>query len=464
MSRLKKQKSEIEKLAALGPERLARMLLKEAGRYEEVERHVELAVSAQESLQALIDRIKKSFSRYTKSRLDGAWEKSFPLSREMGDIRKAIVETILPKSPKTACELLEKMVKLHAVVLGNVDDSYGVLGDVFQQAVCDWGMAWSRIPDRDEKALAMMVFQKIMSNDYGMYDSIVPAFGKALGETGLVELEKLVRKELSQIPLVQPNENLRNIDENRSKRFALCHTLEKIADLRDDPDGFIEAVTLLGRPMVYCREIAERLIKSVRIEEALDWLYRYDGPYQQDIVALKAKGLTALRREAEARDLLWQDFVQTLSQSSYAGALELTPQEEIEERQKEAVKTAKAHRRIHEALSFLMEQVFLSDAASLVINRWKELDGDSYSTLRPAAEKLAADFPLAAVLLRRCLVEAILVKGQSKYYRYAIEDLMQADILSRMVKDWHNIETQEHYLSRLRDRHGKKSSFWSRYN
>jgi hypothetical protein len=41
---------------------------------------------------------------------------------------------------------------------------------------------------------------------------------------------------------------------------------------------------------------------------------------------------------------------------------------------------------------------------------------------------------------------------------------MQADILSRMVKDWHNIEPQEHYLSRLRNRHGKKSSFWSRYN
>ena len=156
--------------------------------------------------------------------------------------------------------------------------------------------------------------------------------------------------------------------------------------------------------------------------------------------------------------------MQTLSQASYAGVLELTPQEEIKESQKKAVNTAKAHRRIHEAMSFLMEQGFLSDAASQVIDRWKELDGNSYSTLRPAAEKLAADFPLAAVLLRRCLVDAILEKGQSKYYRYAIEDLMQADILSRMVKDWHNIEPQEHYLSRLRNRHGKKSSFWSRYN
>ncbi|OGW49648.1 MAG: hypothetical protein A2Z50_04305 [Nitrospirae bacterium RBG_19FT_COMBO_42_15] len=464
MSRLKKQKSEIEKLAALGPERLARMLHNEAGRYEEVERHIELAVSGQESLQALIAGIKKSFGRYTNSRLAGAWKKSFPLSRELVDIRKAIVETILPKSPKAVCELLERMVKLHVAVLGNVDDSYGVLGDVFRQAVSDWGAAYARIPDRDAKVLAMMVFQKIMSNDYGMYDSIVPAFGEALGETGLAELENLTRKELSQIPLAQPNENQRNIDENRSKRFALCHTLEEIADLRDDSDGFIEAVTLLGRPMVYCREIAERLMKRGRIEEALDWLYRYDGPHQHDTVALKAKGLTALGREAEARDMLWQDFVQTLSQASYAGVLELTPQKEIEERQKEAVNIARAHRRIHDALSFLMAQGFLSDAASQVIDRWKELDGDTYSTLRPAAEKLAADFPLAAVLLRRCLVDAILEKGQSKHYRYAIEDLMQADILSRMVKDWHYIETQEHYLSRLRDRHGKKSSFWSRYN
>ena len=464
MNELKKQKSEIENLAALGPERLARMLLNEAGRYEEKGRRIELAVTGQESLEALIAGIKKSFGRYTNSRLAGAWKKSFPLSRELEDIRTAIVETILPKLPKAACELLERMVKLHVAVLGNVDDSYGVLGDVFWQAVSDWGAAYARIPDRNAKVLAMMVFQKIMSNDYGMYDSILPAFGEALGETGLAEIEKLTRKELSQIPPLQPDENRRGIDENWSRRLPLCHTLEEIADLRDDPDGFIEAVTLLGRPMVYCREIAERLMKRGRIEEALDWLHRYDGPHQHDTVALKAKGLTALGREAEARNMLWQDFVQTLSQSSYAGVLELTPQDEIEERQKEAINTARAHRRIHEALSFLMEQSFLPNAASLVINRWKELDGDTYSTLRPAAEKLAADFPLAAVLLRRCLVEAILEKGQSKYYRYAIEDLMQTDILSRMVKDWHNIETQEHYLSRLRDRHGKKSSFWSRYN
>ena len=221
---------------------------------EEKGRRIELAVTGQESLEALIAGIKKSFGRYTNSRLAGAWKKSFPLSRELEDIRTAIVETILPKSPKAACELLERMVNVHVAVLGNVDDSYGVLGDVFRQAVSDWSAAYARIPDRDAKVLAMMVFQKIMSNDYGMYDSIVPAFGEALGETGLAELENLTRKELSQIPPLQPDENRRDIDENWSRRLPLCHTLEEIADLRDDPDGFIEAVTFIGRPKVYCRK------------------------------------------------------------------------------------------------------------------------------------------------------------------------------------------------------------------
>ena len=132
-------------------------------------------------------------------------------------------------------------------------------------------------------------------------------------------------------------------------------------------------------------------------------------------------------------------------------------------RRQSAIEFAKKHNSPLTSLSFLLRQGFVPDAAALVVDRWQELNGDHYYTLRPAAEELEIDFPLSAVLLRRRLIEAILEKAVSKYYGHAVSDLKQVGLVSRMVKDWHDIDDNEHYLHQLRARHGKKSAFWSRY-
>ena len=462
MTTSKKQQKDLEKLVSLGPERLAQMLIERAAWEDGTAHAVEQALAESDPVKSVVNNIKKGLGLYTNSRLAGAWHKSSVISRELDHLRVLIVESVLPKSPDAAAGLLEKLIDRHVPVFNNVDDSNGYLGDVFRQAVRDWGTAWAGISNRKVKHLAGMISGKIISNDYGMYDSIIPAFSKALAESGLAELERLVRKALTHVPPTQPDENISSISENWLRRGPLCHSLEEIADLRGDPDGYIEAVSLLGRPEVYAGDIAERLISAKRFEEALEWLARGGRLTHHNSAELKAKCLVFLGRKGEARELLWQDFLQTLSDAAYVGALKLAPEEEAEELRQVAIEAAKKHSSSLTAISFLLRQGFKPDAAALVVDRWQELNGDHYYTLRPAAEMLEIEFPLSAVLLRRRLIDAILEKANSKYYGYAVSDLRQAERISRMVKDWQGNDDHEHFLQQLRTRHGKKSSFWAR--
>jgi hypothetical protein len=128
-----------------------------------------------------------------------------------------------------------------------------------------------------------------------------------------------------------------------------------------------------------------------------------------------------------------------------------------------AVAIAKQFKSALAALSFLLGQGLKHEAATLVLERWHEFNGEHYYTLRPASEELGKEFPLPAVLLRRRLVEATLEKGNSKYYKFAIDDLKQAGRVSLKVKDWKGLDDQAQFILRLKTRHGKKTAFWTQY-
>ncbi len=95
--------------------------------------------------------------------------------------------------------------------------------------------------------------------------------------------------------------------------------------------------------------------------------------------------------------------------------------------------------------------------------RLSELNGHNYWVLRPAAEALTQSDALAASLLYRLLVEGVLSRGTSRYYRYAIGDLRAATLLADSVTDWESFEPHETYFDRLQQEHKRKWSFWKQW-
>ena len=68
--------------------------------------------------------------------------------------------------------------------------------------------------------------------------------------------------------------------------------------------------------------------------------------------------------------------------------------------------------------------------------RNKEIDGDRYELLNPAASLIEGKYPLAAVLLRRALIEATLRKARATRYKHAARHVREIDSLSSQIRDY----------------------------
>ena len=103
----------------------------------------------------------------------------------------------------------------------------------------------------------------------------------------------------------------------------------------------------------------------------------------------------------------------------------------------------------------------LDKAAALVIQRSGELDGDHYEILSPAADALAAKYPLAATLLLRAMIDFSLKKNRVKRYRHAARHFAECTSLASAIGAFGAVETHERYSNRLKQEHGRKTSFWT---
>lgn len=96
--------------------------------------------------------------------------------------------------------------------------------------------------------------------------------------------------------------------------------------------------------------------------------------------------------------------------------------------------------------------------------RWlrrRELNGDHYEILSPAADVLAEKTPLAATLLLRSMIDFALKQNRVKRYRHAARHLAECASLAGGIRDFGGFEPHEHYTVRLKAEHGRKSSFWT---
>jgi hypothetical protein len=109
-------------------------------------------------------------------------------------------------------------------------------------------------------------------------------------------------------------------------------------------------------------------------------------------------------------------------------------------------------------VSFLVSWPSLDRAARVVTQRAKELDGNLYEILTPAAEALAGS---AATLMLRAMIDFALTEGRSSRYGHAARHLRQCASLASAISDYAAWETHDAYVARLRREHGRKTAFWN---
>jgi hypothetical protein len=458
-----------DKLEALGARRLAELLAELSTADPVVRKAAKLALAAGQSPAKLLAEIDKRIRTIARSKTFIDWDRRKPLVQELENLRTTITGTLAPLDAKAAAERMVDFLNLSDTLYERVDDSSGTVATVFRRAVADVGHLWAQVPGADTEALAHLALSLLRSNAYGVKDGIVSSLGTAMGAEGRARLRAMLQEALTVAP--KPHSHKWTFDD---RRHVLAGALAELADVEEDVDAYIAAVRAAGSGVGYAVEIAKRLLKAGRAQEALDWLGRarvrhnrdlddvlYHGGWIKDEVTdLRIAALDAQGRKDEAQQVRWTSFTETLDADHLRDHLKRLPDFEDFEAEERAKEIARRFDDPHQALAFFVAWRDLHAAAQLVRERLEEFDGRDYVTLGAVAEALAGKHPVAATLLYRRMIESILGRASANQYGYAVRDVRNCESLVAQLPEDPGIEGHDAFMARLRKEHGRKSKFW----
>ena len=159
----------LDNLMALGPERLAAILVELADGNAEVKRRLRLELVAQTGGNIIAAEIGKRLATLRSARSFIDWQRRRDFVRDLDLQRAMIVDRVTPSRADLALDLMWRFMDLAEPMLNRVDDSTGSVGDVFRAACKDLGtIATAAKPDPVN--LAERVFAAEQTNDYGVLD------------------------------------------------------------------------------------------------------------------------------------------------------------------------------------------------------------------------------------------------------------------------------------------------------
>lgn len=463
-------------LTALGADALAELLLEVTRGNAAQQRRLRMELSATAGTADLARDIRKRFATLRRSTGYISWRKKSSFARELSDLTGLIRTRVAPDDPGEAFDLLWSFLQLAPSIYERCDDSSGTIGSVMYDAM-EHVSDLAALLTTDRRALAERVFEALQGNGYGEFDGAIPALAEALGSDGLarlkdlahaVEAEPLSEADLARYDFVDDPEHQRELAREARNRNAGM-ILQDVADLEGDVDAYMARYSAEQLTFhTIAPDVAARLMAAGRASEALQIV---DGAFAQDrrsafdtpeLTQVRVECLDALGRGETAREVLWEEFCQTLNAVSLRQYLRRLPDFEDVEAEDRAKSLAMAHPDLLTALKFFLEWPDPQSAASLIETRYSELDGNAYYILNPAAAALDGDYPLAATLARRAMILDTLENKRSKRYGHAANHLAECDASDGQISKHQTHLPHAKFVEMLRRTHPRKSGFWSR--
>lgn len=454
-----------QNLEALGPQRLAELLLEISAGNAVAKRRLRLELAAQAGPTEVAKEVRKRLATLARSRSFVEWHNQRALIDDLETQRRAIVDQVAKRNPAEGLDLMWRFLELAGSVYERCEDG-GAIDATFERAANDLGeIAKSATPD--PTTLGDEVFQALVADNYGLYESLIRALAPSLGRKGL---EHLTRRLQSDLP-----------ENNMKRQLALM----SIADVQGDVDAWIAQYDAEKRknPIV-AAAIAHRLLAVDRAAEAMqaidaaehrsggqedwdDWGWR-DFKWEDARIEV----LEALGRHADAQQQRWTCFEQSLSPEHLRAYLSRLSDFDDLEAEEQALDHAQNFRNPLMALLFLVSwtaldrpslvsQPALNRAADLIVRQGANLDGNGYEILTAAADALSAKHPLAATLALRAMIDFALARARYSRYKHAARHFMTCARLASGIENFGAFEPHAVYEARLRREHGRKSAFWS---
>lgn len=404
--------------------------------------------------KANIQRFKLKLASLKRSRRFVRWGESAGFARELEAVLQDLQAGV--DDPRSGAELVVAFYETDNGTLGNCDDSSGHIGDVYRFDAKDLFVSYARHCSGKEW-LANLVFTLNRDDGYGVRDTLIGCAAEYLPEP-------IIRI------LIGWFQKLTDKEKDEYKKRHWFHLIESLA--RQIGDAQLFETTRIASwgtlSTTACVDIAKVYLESGDPRTALSWLEQIssDETYQSHERDQLLRDIYGLLGETEKQaDVAWRVFRRYRCKDSLEALLSVIGDEQRASITMGEVNSILARKTLSlPDAAFLVELDCLDEAETYLFDCADQLNGDFYGSLIPLAEAMEASARnLASTIVYRALLDSILRRRQTKTYLHGVRYLKILDRLAKSVSDWRSQDDHDTYLQQLRQTHGKKFSFWSRY-
>ncbi len=428
---------------------LARFIADLAAEDPDVARSAELFL-ARDDAKVLAKEINSSISGLKRSSRFIDYEDSDQMARKLHCILDSIERHLLGRDPVLALRTLGTFIETDANIIGNADDSNGVIGDAYHRACMLLGRA--SIAAGKPKEAEDVFLSLHDGNDYGTRDAM---FDEAVNILSPDAVQRVV---------AAWRERARGEDPMASG--GIRYRLSALAESIGDPE-LNEEARLCGRPVeefpLVAIEVARVYLKCGKPEIALTKVPSEAACRHPDSrSAILTEIYSALGNTAELAKVHWSDFAREARAEDARSYLDCLPETDHPAAMKRMRATVLAGE-----FTPLCKATYFADmgdadtAAQIVESAPGTFASEYYEGLLHLVKYLEAAHPLAATILHRANFESLLAKNSSKYYLYAAQNAKKMAVLAPQVTDWKNIMPHERYWQIVRQANARRRALWS---
>ncbi|OQX30119.1 MAG: hypothetical protein B0D92_00165, partial [Spirochaeta sp. LUC14_002_19_P3] len=294
-------------------------------------------------------------------------------------------------------------------------------------------------------------------DNYGIRDTLIDCAGECLPESiirnMIATLQKWADKEKDEY---SKRHHLRSI-ESLARQIKDAKLFEKT---RIASWGKLNSAALVDISRVY--------LESGDVETAHSWLKKIpEGvtfqAYERD--KLLEEIYQKQGDSEKLTELLFQKFRSCHSVDILQALLNVIGHDKKDEVVADEVKQILKSDRLREPdAEFLIAVGKIDEAEVYLLKRADQFDGNHYGSVLSLAETMESENRhLVTSLIYRSLLISILERGYTKAYPHGIQYLKKLDKLAVNVADWKKFNHHESFKAQIIEAHGRKRSFWSKY-
>jgi hypothetical protein len=473
-----KSKLNEDVLAKLGVKKLSQIALDEAQHNPGFRRRIAAAVASSKGPDGVAKIIDRRLAGLMRARGFIDWEGNKAFADDLRATVATITEELGRIDPDAAIDRIVRFLGTAQSVFNRVDDSNGRVQEVFHLAADAIPGIADTLPVKKKVSLLERLHHCLVDDEYGFSADILTHLLPLLSSSSITAWNLRLAEEGQSTILAQVKDG---DSQGRTKFDRLIRLRQAIADHRGDCDAFIALEKGRGTPHLDTFGIAERLLKTSRYAEALEWV-RKPGRHRlrrsswvditesadptgiatPDQVCLELSILEAKGDTDEAQTLRWNVFLKSLDTSLLREYVNRLAEFEEFEVLDHAFAHAAAFKDKYRALCLFVSWPRFDLASHLVLGNREPWDGRLYEVLRPAAEALEEKHPGAASVLYRALLGDILDRTRSTAYGHAARYLDKLDALGGRISPDDNLTGHTDFVAEIQRKHGRKSAFWAR--